>query len=445
MTQTLPDASTAATNPTGSHRRYPAYRDSGIVWLGEIPAQWEVKRLKYVSRMRYGEALASETRESGDVAVFGSNGMVDTHNRHNTAGPCLIIGRKGSYGKVTYSSDRCFVIDTAYAIDCHETHSHIRWLFYALSCLNLDQTSQDTGVPGLSREVAYNHWLPLPPLDEQLAIAAYLDWETARIDALVAKKQRLIELLREKRAALISHAVTRGLDPNAPLKDSGVDPIGAIPKHWEVRRNRRTFQEVDKRSADGQEELLTVSHITGVTPRSEKPDVNMFLALTTAGYKCCEPGDLVINTMWAWMGAVGVARQAGVVSPSYNVYRVREEHRHEYSSEYLNLLYRISAYVCEMTRFSQGVWESRLRLYPDAFFELHTITPPIEEQQVIVQYCSEQVKRMEAFSQRLTNSIEKLKEYRAAVIAAAVTGQFDVRGEGTINSPDGGGQESVVS
>ena len=161
--------------------------------------------------------------------------------------------------------------------------------------------------------------LPVPPLPKQRAIADYLDHETARLDALVAEKERVLGLLAEKRRALISRAVTRGINPNVPLRDSGIPWLGEIPAHWETERARWLFRERDERSDTGEEDLLTVSHLTGVTLRSEK-DVNMFEAATKEGYKICLSGDLVINTMWAWMGAMGVSSLDGIVSPAYNVY-----------------------------------------------------------------------------------------------------------------------------
>ena len=160
----------------------------------------------------------------------------------------------------------------------------------------------------------------LPPKNKQRGIADYLDRETARLDGLVAAKERVLGLLAEKRRALITRAVTRGLDPRAPLRDSGIPWLGEIPAHWATERTRWLFKERDQRSVTGEEELLTVSHLTGVTPRSEK-DVNMFEAETTEGYKICLSGDLVINTLWAWMGAMGVSPVSGIVSPAYNVYQ----------------------------------------------------------------------------------------------------------------------------
>ena len=305
-----------------------------------------------------------------------------------------------------------------------------KFLFYQLLSEGfieiVNAQTYGTKMPRVSAEQVIGISACLPPLAEQRAIAAYLDRETARLDALAAKKLRLIELLREKRAALISDAVTRGLDPAAPRKASGVAWLGAIPAHWLVRRNKRIFVEANEKSVSGDEELLTVSHITGVTPRREK-DVNMFLAESMEGYKICRPGDLAVNTMWAWMGAVGIARQAGIVSPSYNVYRLRKQYASEYDPEYLDMMYRTPEYISGINMYSQGVWRSRLRLYPEAFFDLYTLSPTLVEQKQIVQHCAQEVGHINRFIEKLNRSLEKVREYRAALISAAVTGKIDIR------------------
>jgi type I restriction enzyme S subunit len=228
--------------------------------------------------------------------------------------------------------------------------------------------------------------LPLPPLPIQKVITDYLDRETIRIDELITAKERLLELFAEKRQALISHAVIRGIDPNISLKDSGIPWFGKIPAHWEVERSRWLFRERDDRSETGDEELLTVSHITGVTPRSEKKDVNMFEAETKEGYKICFPGDLAINTLWAWMGAMGVAPVKGIVSPSYHVYTIGPR----LNSSYIDSLVRLPVFAQEVIRYSKGVWTSRLRLYPENFFEIYLPVPPLNEQQAIVDFMPNQ-------------------------------------------------------
>ena len=261
------------------------------------------------------------------------------------------------------------------------------------------------------------------PLQTQRAIADYLDRETARLDALVAAKERLLKLLAEKRRAIITRAVTRGLDPRVPLRDSGVPWLGQILGHWKVKRARWLFRERDQRSEDGSEELLTVSHLTGVTPRSEK-DVNMFEAETLEGYKVCKPGDLVINTLWAWMGAMGVSFVPGVVSPAYNVY----EPTVELDPAYVDALSRLPVFAQEAARHSKGVWSSRLRLYPAGFFEIPLPVPPLPEQRRIVAFLAAELRELDRLAVAATCTIELLKERRAALIVAAVTGRSVANG-----------------
>jgi len=265
--------------------------------------------------------------------------------------------------------------------------------------------------------------LPVPPLSQQRAIAAFLDRETARLDALVAAKERVLGLLAEKRRALITRAVTRGLDPRAPLRDSGIPWLGKIPAHWETERARWLFRERDERSSTGDEELLTVSHLTGVTPRSEK-DVNMFEAETTEGYKICLAGDLVINTLWAWMGAMGVSPVNGIVSPAYNVYQPGDR----LNSGFVDVMVRMPIFAEEVTRYSKGVWSSRLRLYPEGFFEVCLPVPPLVEQRKIVAHVAEELSKLDALRSATERTIVLLQERRAALISAAVTGRIEVEG-----------------
>jgi type I restriction enzyme S subunit len=277
------------------------------------------------------------------------------------------------------------------------------------------------GTKKLETEVLQRFEVPCPPLDLQRRIVATMRAQATRLDEVVAAKQRVLDLLAEKRKAIIAAAVTRGLDPKVKLRDSGVPWLGEIPVHWEIERARWLFRERDVRSTTGEEEMLTVSHLTGVTPRSEK-DVNMFEAETNEGYKLCEPGDLVINTLWAWMGAMGTAPVKGIVSPAYNVY----EPGPRLAPAYIDALVRLPVFAQEVTRYSKGVWSSRLRLYPEGFFEVYLPVPPQEEQRAIVEHIARETAKLDAVRAATERTIALLKERRSALIAAAVTGQLDV-------------------
>lgn len=383
--------------------------------------RWPQAKLKFITRFGYGDALPTDESQDGPIRVFGSNGPYATFTRPNTRAPAIIVGRKGSYGKINWISEPCFASDTTFFVDASTTQHHLRWIYWLLQTLQLDEGTDEAAVPGLNRDAAYSRDVPVPPLSQQRAIADYLDRETARLDALVAAKERVLELLAEKRRALITRAITRGLDPHAPLRDSGIPWLGEIPAHWETERARWLFCERDERSKTGEEELLTVSHLTGVTLRSEK-NVNMFEAETTEGYKLCLTGDLVINTLWAWMGAMGVARMNGIVSPAYNVYVTGPR----LNPDYIDALARLPVFAQEVTRYSKGVWSSRLRLYPEGFFEVYLPVPSLDEQSAIVKHIATESAKIDALRSATERTIGLLKERRAALIAAIVTGQTDV-------------------
>ena len=378
--------------------------------------------LKYATRFGYGETIASDEQGGGAFKVFGSNGPYASCARSNTSAPVIIVGRKGSYGKVNWSDEPCFASDTTFFIDkTTSTNNHLRWLFYLLQTLGLDEGTGEAAIPGLNRENAYTKEILLPSLEHQIVIADFLDSETAHIDLLLAAKENLLNLLAEKRSALITTAVTRGIIPKVRLKDSGIPWLGEVPEHWEVERSKWLFKERDIRSEFGDEEMLTVSHLTGVTTRAEK-NVNMFMAESQEGSKICEVGDLVINTLWAWMGAMGVSPQHGIVSPAYNVY----EPCNRLDTAYLDYLVRIPVFAQEAIRYSKGVWSSRLRLYPEGLYEIWFPVPPVQEQRVIVEHLRTRISQLDALKEVTERTIALLRERRTALIASAVTGKLEI-------------------
>ena len=209
------------------------------------------------------------------------------------------------------------------------------------------------------------------------------------------------------------------------LKPSGVEWLGDVPDHWDVRRIKSFYTETDERSSTGLEELMLVSHKTGVTPR--KQNVTMFLAESNEGYKVCRPGDIVVNTMWAYMAALGVSRHTGLVSPSYGVYRPINQAT--LNSEFVDSLLRTEIYRTAYLMFSKGITESRLRLYADSFLGIHGILPPPEEQAAVVRHIGKATSEIEAAIDRARRQIELMEEYRTRLIADVVAGKIDVREE----------------
>ncbi len=429
-------------------RPYPEYRDSGVEWLGRIPVHWQARRLKTLFSLANGATPESEepvfwngnipwvTPE--DLGQLTSREINDSARRITQAGyeSCgvtmvpqgsLVVSTRAPIGHVGIAGVGLCTNQGCKSL-VRRRAAEPKYYFYQLRAAQ--PVLESLGQGSTFRELAGAKLSQLsvgePGNEEQGTIAAFLDRESARIDALVAKNERLIELLEEKRSTLVTQTVSKGLDPTVPMKDSGVEWLGEIPAHWEVERNRWLFTESAVRSRQGEEELLTVSHITGVTRRSEKPDVTMIEAESHEGYKVCRPGELAINTMWAWMGALGTAGELGMVSPSYNVFRIADP---RLDPEYYDYVCRIPNHVTEIIRHSKGIWQSRLRLYPDAFREMVSPVPPQAEQRRIVVFLDRHSSMSDDLVARVRVAIARLEEYRAALISAVVTGKIDVRGD----------------
>ena len=208
------------------------------------------------------------------------------------------------------------------------------------------------------------------------------------------------------------------------MKDSGIPWLGEVPEHWEVKRGKALFRCVDVRSSTGEEELLTVSSERGVVPRSSAT-VTMFKAESYTGYKLCWPGDLVINSLWAWARGLGVSRHHGIISSAYGVYRLRRPYS-EYSA-YVHALVRSTPFNWELQVRSKGIWISRLQLTDEAFLGAPVPLPPLCEQAAIVRFLDHADRRIRRYIRAKQKLIALLEEQKHAIIHQAVTGQIDVR------------------
>ena len=421
-------------------QRYESYKSSSIPWVDELPQHWGEEKGKWLHRFRKD---ANNRKQCDNVLSLTLRGVVN-NDPDDPEG--LVPKDYGTY-QIFEKDDLVFklidlenfrtsrvglvhergIMSPAYLRIQPGKEHNPRYCYYYYFTLYQQGIYNKLGA-GVRSTLGPTDLLeigaPVPSKEEQDRIVTFLDQKTAEIDAAISKKERLIELLEEQAAILISNAVTKGLNANVPRRDSGVAWIGQIPSHWYVKRAKFLFREIDERSANGEEELLSVSHMTGVTPRSEKTNVYMFMAEDYSGSKLCRPNDLVFNIMWAWMGALGVSDRVGIVSPSYGVYRQLKEGT--FNNWYLERLLRSTLYVAEYNKRSTGLHSSRLRLYSHMFFDMELGFPPREEQDEIERETKKQVSQANAVITSVRSEIEKLVELRSSLVASVVTGKMRV-------------------
>ena len=431
-------------------RPYPEYTDSCVEWLGELPAHWEVRRLKTTASVQLSNV--DKHSEKGQVPVRLCNYVdvyyndlitADIEFMNATATPAQVRRFRLRSGDVVITKDSESWTDIAVPaavgedlsdVLCGYHLAHIkpgpsldgRFLARQFSAIGTrDQFYvAANGITrfGLGGDAIRTGLFPIAPIEEQRAIADFLDRETAKIDTLVARKERLIELLQEKRTALITCAVTRGLDPNVSMKDSGVEWLGEIPAHWEVKKIKRLFRH-KKRQGFPELTVLSVYREYGVIEKSSRDDNFNRTPEDLYTYQLVNPGDLVINKMKAWQGSLGVSLLSGITSPDYVVYAPD----HQAHERFLHYFLRCKLLARVYLTMSNGIRPSQWRLEPERFEDLLVFLPPPVEQDQIAAFLDRETAQIDALIEKVRQAIDHLREFRTALISAAVTGKIDVR------------------
>lgn len=428
-----------------SRQAYPQYKPSAVSWLGDIPEHWEVRPLKY-------SADLINTKIDGAAVDLPYTGLEHieswTGKRISPDGDITSEGQANLYGRgdVLFGKLRPYLAKAhAAEIDGICTGEllvlrpqAVKQKFLLNYVLNpdfvaiVDSSTYGAKMPRANWEFIGNLPALIPPMDEQQTIAAFLDRETARIDALIKKKQRQIELLQEKRTALISHAVTKGLDPNVQTKDSGIEWLGEIPAHWSMLQLRRVVDKfVDYR---GKTPAKTDSGIPLITAGAVKDGhidhslVPEFIAdddyedWMSRGKP--EQGDVVITTE-APLGEVAQVSDSNVAfAQRIILFKVNNA---KMISEFLRYYYLSVNGRSELLSRASGSTASGIRA--DRLKMSIVNVPPFNEQHEIVEYLEDALKTLMSPRTLINESISKLREYRTALISAAVTGKIDVRKE----------------
>jgi len=436
-----------------SFPRYPKYKESGVEWLGDVPEHWEVRRLKQIchvfpsnvdKKTVEGEAavllcnytdvyyndrivadmdfmpatatddqIAKFTLRAGDTIITKDSETADdiavaAYVPHDLRG--VVCGYHLSMVRPRVDTNGAFVkrlFDSTYAKSC-----------FAVRANGLTRV-------GLSQYELDNVDTPVPPPTEQAAIAAFLDRETAKIDALIAEQQRLIELLQEKRQAVISHAVTKGLNPDAPMKDSGIEWLGEVPKHWTILPSRRLFGQRNE-SAKATDKQVTASQKYGIVFQADFVEMEGRRVVETITgthtLRRVHPNDFVIS-LRSFQGGIEWCRIQGsitfhyvVLTPLKCVYEPFFAH-----------LFKSDAYI-QALRSTTNLIRDGQDLRYSHFVQVPLPVVPLEEQREIAAYLDTSVAQFDVLASEASNFIALLQERRSALISAAVTGQIAVRG-----------------
>ena len=415
--------------------RYSSYKDSGVSWIGEIPEHWEVKKIGslFVERR---EKVSDKDYPPLSVSKQGITPQLDTavktdngDNRKKVCKNDFVVNsrsdRKGSCGVSPYTGSVSLiniVLSPRENIKVQYFHHLFRSNNYIEEYYRIGR-----GIVADLWTTRYsemrNIYVPVPTTDEQQAIVAYIEEKCQKIDAYIADKEKEIELLQELKQKTIADAVTKGLNPDAKMKDSGISWIGEIPEHWEVKRVA-SFLHERKEKYNGDETLGILSLLKGIgiIPYEDKGNIGNKAKEDLSTYKITRKGDVVVNCMNVIIGSSGITDYDGYISPAYYSFIPIEKNMATLYKHWLSLPQMQGAIRC----MAKGILEIRLRVSSQQLLSMKIPYPPSDEQQSIVSYIEEKCQKIDKLASELQSEIDYLKEYKQRLIADCVTGQVKV-------------------
>ena len=419
------------------YRAYPEYKDSGVEWLGAIPKHWDVKKLKYLCAIQTGDKDTVNAIEDGEYPFFVRSQIIERINSYSadceavlTAGDGVGVGKVFHYfdGKFDYHQ-RVYMLNSFKKVLGRFVFYYLSNNFYKVA---LEGNAKST-VDSLRLPQFLNFEFSLPSLESQKQIINFLDHETAKIDTLIEKQQQLIALLKEKRQAVISHAVTKGLNPHVKMKDSGVEWLGEVPEHWDVTKGKHLFDLVTSGSrgwADYySDEGSLFFRIANLTRDSIYPKLDSIQYVTppigSEGERSkIRYNDLLIS-ITADLGSICVANKSlenGYVSQHVALCRPNKKVK---SAKWL--AYFILSSIAKDQLLGSGYGGTKIQLSLEDIRELVILKPSDPEQIEITDYLELTVNQFAEIVDKAQQQIELLQERRTALISAAVTGKIDVR------------------
>ena len=396
-----------------SFPRYPSYKDSGVEWLGEVPEHWDVVQFKQFVDIQNGSDHKHIEQTEG-YPVLGSGGIFTYASDFLYDGESILLGRKGTIDKPLHIDGPFWTVDTMYWTKINPVASG-RYTYYSALTIPFDYYSTNTALPSMTKGALSSHLVARPPLPEQTQIAAFLDRETAKIDELVAEQRRLMELLKEKRQAVISHAVTKGLTPDAPMKPSGIEWLGDVPAHWEVGPVKRFFVSQNPRRVplSGEERSGRSGDFPYYGASGIIDHIDEFIF---------DEGMVLVSED----GANLVNRSTPIAFVATGQYWVNN-HAHILKPLDENLVFWAERLeMIDLAPFITG--SAQPKLTSEALNSLIISVPPTSAERLAIQnHIVVETAKFDTLTTEAQRAIDLLQERRTALISAAVTGQIDVR------------------
>ncbi len=440
------------TSTKATFKKYPAYKDSGSDWSGQIPIEWNALPIRAIFEERNEkndgpktDFILSVTKDRG-VIPYDEKGQIGNNKsedieRYKLVYPNDFVINKmnviiGSLGMSKYFG----AFSQVYLVYKPKS-SRINIEYYSFIFSNPSFYKSlirfCTGIMELRESLNKNDFkkiiLPYPDFDTQTAIVEFLNDKTAKIDLAIAQKEKMIALLKERKQIIIQDLVTGkwsmvngqwSMTPRDKMRDSGVEWIGEIPEGWSIQPVKSVFKLSNIPGKDGLP-ILSVSIHNAVSDKELDDDENLRGKVrieSKEDYKFVQPGDIVYNMMRAWQGGIGAVRTMGLVSPAYIVVSPKKKIR----SQFFEYFMRTRLFINEMDKDSRGITDFRKRLYWNEFKNLQVLVPSLDEQKIIIDVIEAQSAKIDKAIALQEQQIEKLKELKATLIDSAVTGKIKV-------------------
>ena len=396
-------------------------KDSGIDTIGKIPTHWSLCRLRFLCKIMTGNQDTQNAVGDGIYPFYVRSPKIERANSYTFDGESILMAGDGAgAGKVFHHAFGKYAIHQR--VYCFYDFNNIvpRYFYYFISnqfSLEIDKGSAKSTVASVRLPMLQNFVLCMPTTKEQTSIATYLDTQCAKIDEIIAQAKNSIEDYRQWKASIIYEAITKGLDQNIELKDSGIEWIGEIPADWAIIRVKNLLTEINDRSGSGLEQPLSMSQSLGVVPSSMIAVANP--ATSYIGAKIVQPNDLVFNKLKAHLGVFAVSSFRGLVSPDYAVYRANER----VDPKFLEYLFKTPNCIQEFKKYITGVGAGLSRLYTNDLFNIKVALPVVSVQRHIVEYLNGFCSQADALIYEKQSLIDDLEAYKNSLIYEVVTGK----------------------